>query len=107
MLKELKLLNVEDMFLLKILKFLRKLPDNELPPYLDIYLLLLITITTPYSLRPHVLPLPGTAHVFAESGLIYQLVLMKNSNILQKLDETIYSYSGFSKYILKMLEKFS
>ena len=102
------------MFSLKILKFLHKLSDNKLPPYFDIYRPHLIKITTPYSLRPHALPLPMTAHVFAESGLIYQLVLMKNSitqndkQILQKLDEKSHSYSGFSKYVtLKMIEKYS
>ena len=91
LLKDLELLKVKDMFSLKILKFLYKLSNYELPPYFEIYRPYLNKITTPYLLRPHPLPLPQTTHVYAESALIYQLVQMKNNIsrndklILQKL----------------------
>ena len=68
----------------------------------------------PYSLRPHLLPVPQITHVYAESSLIYQLVQMKNnitlndSLILQKLDERSHSYTGFSKYVTNhMLDKYN
>ena len=77
MLNELGLINVKDMFL-KIIKFLHKLSPNMLPPYFDSYEPFLEKNTTPYFLRPHPLPLPPTSHVYAESGIIYQLVHIKN-----------------------------
>ena len=56
--KNLNLLKVEDMFSLKILKFLHKLVHNELPPYFKVYDLHLSKIVTPYNLRAHPLPVP-------------------------------------------------
>ena len=32
----------------------------------------------PYTLRPHALPVPAVAHAYAESSLVYKLVVMKN-----------------------------
>ena len=32
----------------------------------------------PYTLRPYALPVPAVAHVYAESSLVYKLVVMKN-----------------------------
>ena len=29
----------------------------------------------PYTLRPHALPVPAVAHVYAESSLVYKLVV--------------------------------
>ena len=77
-LKELNLLKVKDMFGLKILKFLFKLYHNELPPYFNTYRVHLEKHIVPYILRPHVLPVPAVAHVYAESSLVYKLVVMKN-----------------------------
>ena len=112
-LKELHLLKVEDMFALKILLFLHKLAHNTLPPYFEIYRPHLNKIITPYTLRPHPLPVPQIVHVYAESCLVYQLVLMKNKItkydklILKKLDDRSHSYSGFRKYVKNsMLEKY-
>ena len=79
LLKKLNLLNVSDMFSLKILKFLHKLSHDNLPLYFDIYRSYLNKIVTPYSLRKHPLPLPVIAHTFAESSLVFQLVKMKNN----------------------------
>ena len=50
LLKNLKLLKVEDMFSLKIQKFLHKLAHNELPPYFKVYDPHLSKIVTPYNL---------------------------------------------------------
>ena len=77
-LKELGLINVKDMFSLKIIIFLHKLSHNMWPPYFESYKPFLEKNTTPYFLRPHPLPLPPTSHVYTESGIIYQLVQMKN-----------------------------
>ena len=66
------------MFDLKILKFLFKLYHNELPPYFNIYRVHLEKNIVPYTLRPHALPVPAVAHVYAESSLVYKLVVMKN-----------------------------
>ena len=114
LLKDLKLLKVEDMFSLKVLKFLHKLSHNELPPYFKIYEPYLTKIVTPYNLRAHPLPVPRVSHVYAESCLVFQLVKMKNlitindNLILIKIEEKTHSHSGFSKYVINtMLEKYS
>ena len=112
-LKELGLINVKDMFSLKIINFLHKLSHNMLPPYFESYKPFLEKIATPYFLRPHPLPLPPTSHVYAESGIIYQLVHMQNiisvnnKLIMQKIIERSHSLTGFSKYVTNiMLEKY-
>ena len=69
-LKELGLINIKDMFFLKIRKFLHNLSHNMLPPYFESYKQFLEKIAIPYFLRPHPLPLPPTSHVYAESGII-------------------------------------
>ncbi len=105
LLKELQLLNVKDMFSLKILNFLHKLAHNDLPSYFDVYRSHLTKITTPYTLRAHPLPAPPIAHVYAESCLVYQLVQMTNNIrvnyplILQKIEEKSHSHTGFSNYV--------
>ena len=78
LLKELNLLKVKDLFELKILKFLFKLYHNTLPTYFNSYRSYLEKIVTPYTLRPHPLPVPRVSHVFAEAGLLYKLVVTKN-----------------------------
>ena len=114
LLKHLQLLNVKDMFSLKVLKFLHRLSHSELPSYFDLYRPYLRKIATPYSLRQHPLPLPPITHVYAESALIFQLVQMKNNIsihdrlILQKLDDKSHSFSGFGNYVRNnMLDKYS
>ena len=114
LLKELHLLKVTDMFSLKIVMFLHKLSHNVLPQYFEIYRPHLEKITTSYNLRQHPLPLPPVSHVYAESGLVYQLVKMKNNItvndklILQKIIEKSHSQAGFSKYVTNtMLDKYS
>ena len=105
LMKELNLLNMSDMFSLKILKFQHKLSHDDLPVYLDRYRSYLNKIITPYSLRKHPLPLPVIAHTFAESSLVFQLVKMKNNIsvndtlIMKKIEERSHSHSGFSIYV--------
>ena len=111
--KYLGLLKVKDLFAFKLLKFLHKLSHNELPPYFDVYRPYLEKIITPYNLRPHPLPIPLVAHKYAESGLVYQLVSMKNQIsendelVMRKLEERSHSHAGFCSYVkLTMLEKY-
>ena len=114
LLKELKLLNVKDLFALKTLKFLHKFSHNELPSYFEVYRPQLTKIITPYELRVHPLPIPQVAHVYAESCLIYQLVLMLNKLranyplILEKIEQKTHSHAGFNKYVSTiMLEQYN
>ena len=100
------------MFELKILKFLHKLAHNELPAYFDIYRPHFIRSATPYILRPHPLPTPQISHTYAESCLLYQLVIMLNKItiteplIIIKIEEKSHSHIGFSRYVTtRMLDK--
>ena len=105
LLKELNLLKVKDMFDLKILKFLFKLYHNELPPYFNIYGVHLEKNIVPYTLRPHALPVPAVAHVYAESSLVYKLVVMKNriaisdKLLLRRIDDQSFSLIGFNQLV--------
>ena len=89
------------MFDLKILKFLFKLYHNELPPYFNTYRVHLEKYS-PYTLRPHALPVPAGAHVYAQSNIVYKLVVMKNriavsdKLILRRLDDQSFSPIGFN-----------
>ena len=105
LLKELNLLKVKDMFDLKILKFLFKLYHNELPPYFNIYRVHLEKNIVPYTLRPHALPVLAVAHVYAESSLVYKLVVMKNriaisdKLLLRRIDDQSFSLIGFNQLV--------
>ena len=109
LLKELNLLKVKDLFELKILKFLFKLYHNTLPPYFNSYRSYLEKNVTPYTLRPHPLPVPRVSHVFEEAGILYKLVLTKNKPAAS--DEVIsfrtydqsYSQIGFNQYVIKKM----
>ena len=47
--------------------------------YFDVYRPHLNKIETRYAFRPdHPLPVPQVAHVYAEAGLVYKLVSIKN-----------------------------
>ena len=78
LLKELNLLKVKDLFQLEILKFLFKLYHDKLLPYFHIYKSDIKKIETPYSLRPHPLPVLRVSYVYAEAGMVYKLVIMQN-----------------------------
>ena len=58
-----------------------------LPPYFSSYKSHLEKIGTPYTLRPHPLPVPRVSHVSAEAGLLYKLVVIKH--IFAVSDEVI------------------
>ena len=111
--KNLKLLNMDDLFTLKKFKFLHKLAHNTLPTYFNSYRQFFIKKTTAYNLRNHALPLPRVNHVFAEKSLVYDLVKLHNdttydSLIFRKIEENSHSLLGFSKYVTKsLLEKYS
>ena len=94
------------MFDLKILKFLFKLYHNELPPYFNIYRVHLEKNIVPYTLRPHALPVPAVAHVYAESSLVYKLFVMKNriaisdKLLLRRIDDQSFSLIGFNQLVI-------
>ena len=60
----------------------------------------------PYTLRLHALPVPAVAHVYAESSLVYKLVVMKNriavsdKVILKRLDDQNFSLIGFNHLVI-------
>ena len=90
------------MFVLKVLKFLFKLYHNELPPYFNIYRVHIVS----YTLCPHALPVPAVAHVYAESSLVYKLVVMKNriatsdKLVLRRIDHQSFSLIGFNQLVI-------
>ena len=92
---------------LKILKFLFKLYHNNLPPYFNSYRSHLEKNVTPYTLRPHPLPVLRVSHVFAEAGLLYKLVVTKNKFaasdevISFRINDQSYSLIGFNQYVIK------
>ena len=94
---------------LKILKFLYKLYANVLSIYFDVYRPHLNKIETPYALRPHPLPVPQVAHVYAEATLVYKLVSMKNKIflseklILQKIEEQSHTLTSFNRYVTTIM----
>ena len=82
-------------------------------PYFETHKHFLILNTIPYCPRPHSLPLPPTFYVYAESGLIYQLVNLKNvisvnhTLIMHKISRKGHSLSWIRNYITnQMLEKY-
>ena len=114
LLKELNLLKVKDLFELKFFKFLFKLYHNTLPPYFNYHRSYLEKNVTPYTLRPHPLPVPRVSHVFAEAGLLYKLVLTKSKLaasdevILFRIYDQSYSQIGFNQYVIKkMVDSYS
>ena len=109
LLKELKLLKVEDIFHLKLLKFYYNLSYNFLPTYFYSYQEFLngghMPQALPYDLRANARPLvrpPRILHKFSESSVLYQLVKVINHthvkypDILMKVHEKSHSYYGFS-----------
>ena len=114
LLKELNLLKVNDLFQLKILKYLFKLYHNKLPPYFNIYRSDLKKNETPYSLRPHPLPVPRVSHVYAVAGRVYKLVIMQNkicvsdNLISRRIHDQSFSLTGYSQLVIKdILDSYS
>ena len=94
------------MFDLNILKFLLKLYHNELPPYFYIYRVHLEKNIVPYTLHPHALPVLAVAHVYAESSIVYKLVVKKNriaisdKLILRRIDDQSFLLIGFNQLVI-------
>ena len=105
------MLKVKDLFELKILKFLFKLYHNNLPPYFNSYRSHIEKIVTPYTLRPHPLPVLRVSHVFAEAGLLYKLVAIKNKfaasdeviDLSFRINDQSYFLIGFNQYVIKKI----
>ena len=97
------------MFDLKILKFLFKLYHNELPSYFNTYRVHLGKNIAPYTLRSHALPVPAVAHEYAESSIVYKLVVMKNriavsdELILRRIDDQSFSLLSVFSWNTKQL----
>ena len=95
LLKELELLKIEDLYILRILKFYYNLSYVLLPSYFNCYLDVL-NVNTPcvYELQQSARPkirLPRTILIFTESCLLYQLIKLinctqtNNPEILEKI----------------------
>ena len=85
-----------------------------MPLYFNSYRSHLEKIVTPYTLRPHPLPVPRVSHVFAEAGLLYKLVVIKNKFaasdevISFRINDQSYSLIGFNQYVIKkMVDSYS
>ena len=85
-----------------------------MPPYFNSYRSHLEKIVTPYTLRPHPLPVPRVSHVFAEAGLLYKLVVIKNKFaasdevISFRINDQSYSLIRFNQYVInKMVDSYS
>ena len=85
-----------------------------MPPYFNIYRSDLEKIETPYTLRPHPLPVPGVSHVYEEAGMVYKLVVMQNkitvsdNLISRRIHDQSYSLTGFNQLVIKdILDSYS
>ena len=113
LLKELNLLKVNDIFQIKKFFFL-KLYHKTLPPYLNKYRPDLEKIETPYSHRPHLLPVLRVSHVYVEAGIVYKLVVMQNkitisdNLISRRIHDQSCSRTGFNQLVIQdILDSYS
>ena len=96
------LLNVRDMYKLKLLKFYYKLSYDLLPPYFNYYIEV-IEQKPVRNLRQHYIHAPLIKRVYAECSPLFQLIKLinclksdVNDNILNKIAEKSHSYNGFA-----------
>ena len=96
------LLNVGDMYKLKLLKFYYKLSYDLLPPYFNNYIEI-IEQKPARDLRYQYIHAPLVKRVYAECSPLFQLIklinsLKNNSNdtILEKIAKKSHSYNGFA-----------
>ena len=96
------LLNVRDMYKLKLLKFYYKLSYDLLPPYFNNYIDI-IEQKPARDLRFQFIHAPLVKRVYAECSPLFQLIKLINSlkndandTILKKIDEKSHSYNGFA-----------
>ena len=69
---------------------------NTLAPYFNKCREDLEKNETPYSLRPHPLPVPRVSHAYAEAGMVYKLVVMQNKitisdNLLSRIIQGLFT----------------
>ena len=113
--KNYNLLNVLDLYKLKMLKFYYNLTYGLLPSYFNCYIdVIHKELPCAYELRKEFRPLiriPRTRLVLAESSVLYQLILLINvthenkPDILMKIDNKSHSYSGFSFNVTQLYLK--
>ena len=96
------LLNVRDMYKLKLLKFYYKLLYDLLPPYFNKYIEI-IEQKPARDLRFQYIHAPLVKRVYAECSPLFQLIKLINSlrndsndTILKKIVEKSHSYNGFA-----------
>ena len=96
------LLNVRDMYKLKLLKFYYKLSYDLLPPYFNKYIEI-IEQKPARDLRFQYIHAPLVKRVYAECSPLFQLIKLINSlrndpndTILKKIVEKSHSYNGFA-----------
>ena len=96
------LLNVRDMYKLKLLKFYYKLAYDLLPPYFNYYTEI-IEQKPVRILRHQYIHAPQIKRVYAECSPLFQLIKLINSlksdandTILKKIAEKSHSYNGFA-----------
>ena len=96
------LLNVGDMYKLKLLKFYYKLSYDLLPPYFNNYIEI-IEQKPARDLRYQYIHAPLVKRLYAECSPLSQLIKLINSlkndsndTILEKIAEKSHSYSGFA-----------
>ena len=96
------LLNVRDMYKLKLLKFYYKLSYDLLPPYFNNYIDI-IEQKPARDLRFQFIHAPLVKRVYAECSPLFQLIKLINSlkndandTILKKIDEKSHSNNGFA-----------
>ena len=96
------LLNVRDMYKLKLLKFYYKLSYDLLPPYFNYYIEV-IKQKPVRNLRQHYIHAPLIKRVYAECNPLFQLIQLINclksdfnDTILNKIAEKSHSYNGFA-----------
>ena len=104
--KTLKLLKIEDLYKLKLMKFYYNLSYNLLPSYFNYYLEVINNaFPCQYELRQIARPLirpQRTRLVFTESNVLFQLIQLLNythihyPEILEKIKYKTHTYHGFS-----------
>ena len=96
------LLNVRDMYKLKLLKFYYKLSYDLLPPYFNHYIEI-IEQKPIRNLRQHYIHAPLIKRVYAECSPLFQLIKLinclksyVNDTVLNKIAEKSHSYNRFA-----------
>ena len=114
--ESLKILNMDDLFTLKIYKILYKLAHNTLPTYFNSYRKLRVKNIIVYNLRNHALPVDigeSSSCVLWEYALCmnllnYIMTLHMIPYFFLNIEDNSHSLLGFSKYVTKtLLEKHS